>query len=279
MKFRLLALDVDGTLTDPGGRLRPLVAERVRAARAAGLRIVLCTGRRYRTSLPLIEALELEGPIVIHNGVLVKDACSGLTLEHTYLPGEVYDRALAIMRRFGSPLVYVDRYHDGIDLLCEPAQRIHAFQAEYLQDNADVVRTVDCLGASAPESVVMMSCMADEAGLVSLRSEVERALAGRVRTNFLMNKSYRGFILEVVSSASGKWPALCALARSEGIAAGEIVAVGDDHNDVEMVDRAGLGIAMGNAVDAVKRVADHVTASNDDDGLARAIERFVLAPG
>ncbi len=276
MRFRLLALDVDGTLTDPDGRLRPIVAERVLAARSAGLRVVLCTGRRYRTSLPLIEALGLEGPVVLHNGVIVKDATSGSTLEHAYLPGDVYAEALAIMRGHGSPLVYVDRYHDEVDMLCEPPDRAHPFQAEYLEDNTRVAHTVESLDAQAPEGIVLMSCMGDEPGLYRLRDEIEGTLAGRVRTNFLMNKNYRGFILEVVSSTSGKWPALQGLAERDGIARHEIVAIGDDNNDLEMIEHAGLGIAMGNAIEAVKRVADHVTASNDEDGLARAIERFVL---
>jgi Cof subfamily protein (haloacid dehalogenase superfamily) len=276
MSYRLLALDVDGTLTDPSGAVRVSVAERVRAARDRGLRVVLCTGRRFRTTLPLLEELELDGPVIVHNGVLIKDSTSAETLAHRYLPKEVYGAAIEIIKARHSPLVYVDRYHERLDMLSEPDERAHAFQAEYCADNVDVIGRVERLDDTPPGDVVMLSCMADRDLLESLRTEIEARLGERVRTNFLMNKNYRGHILETVSRDSGKWPALCALAADEGITPDEIVAVGDDNNDVEMVANAGLGIAMGNAVEAVREVADHTTRSNAEDGLARAIEHFLL---
>ena len=97
-----------------------------------------------------------------------------------------------------------------------------------------------------------------------------------MRTNFLMNKNYQGHILEIVSKQSGKWVALEQLARRHDIDPQEILAIGDDENDAEMIAGAGIGVAMGNAVPAVLDVADHQTDSNEDDGAARAIERFIL---
>ena len=119
--------------------------------------------------------------------------------------------------------------------------------------------------------------MADAEALKPLRDRVEAALGQRVRSNFLMNKNYRGHILEVVSGDSGKWIALETIASERGIAASEILAIGDDENDAEMIARAGIGVAMGNAVQAVREVADHTTLGNDEDGAARAIERFILS--
>jgi len=276
MRHRLLALDVDGTLTDPSGALRPAVADRVRAARERGLRVVLCTGRRYRTTLPLLEALELEGPVVLHNGVVVKDAATGETQAHRYLPEAVYRAAMEVVTKHHSPLVYVDRYHEDFDMLCESGERAHPFQADYCEQNLEVIRQVERLDDARPRDVVMVSCMADGESLESLRIEIETEIGESIRTNFLMNKSYRGYILETVSGLSGKWPALLALAEAEGISREEIIAIGDDNNDVEMVEQAGLGIAMGNAVEALKQVADHVTGSNAEDGLATALEEFAL---
>jgi Cof subfamily protein (haloacid dehalogenase superfamily) len=278
MPLRLLALDVDGTLLDPEGVLRPTVREAVRAARERGLSVVLCTGRRYRTALPILEQLELEGPAVLHNGVVVKDARSGRTLHHNYLPDELYTPALAIMRSVAPPLVYVDRFHQGLDIVAEPADRAHAFQAEYLADNSEVTRVVASLDGHPPGAVVMLSCMADESTLRALHGEVKKTLSTRVRTNFVINKNYRGHILEIVSAASGKWPALHTLIRERGIAPKEVLAIGDDTNDAEMVRAAGLGVAMGNAGSTVKAAADYVASSNADDGVVEAIERFILDP-
>jgi Cof subfamily protein (haloacid dehalogenase superfamily) len=262
-------------LLDPSGELRDAVRDSVRRASEQGATVVLCTGRRYRTARPILEALAVDGPGVFQNGVVVKDS-TGTTLHRHCLPRDVYSESLDLLRQVGSPVVYVDHPHGDLDFLCEPAERSHPFQGEYVRDNAFASRVVDSLDDPPSVAPVMMSCMAEEASLRELRGEVERVLGPRVRTNLIMNKVYRGHILEIVSPESGKWPALRWLAAQNGIAAHEIFALGDDHNDVELLANAGLGVAMDNAPLAVKRAADHVTASNADDGAVRALERFVL---
>jgi hydroxymethylpyrimidine pyrophosphatase-like HAD family hydrolase len=92
-----------------------------------------------------------------------------------------------------------------------------------------------------------------------------------------MNKNYQGYILEILHPSVSKWDALQRWAQGEGIAAEEIMAVGDDENDLEMIRHAGLGVAMGNAAESVKAVADFITGSNADDGLVQALQQFVLA--
>jgi Cof subfamily protein (haloacid dehalogenase superfamily) len=276
MPFRLLALDVDGTLLDPDGVLRPAVREAVRATRERGLSVVLCTGRRYRTALPILAKLDLEGPAVVHNGVVVKDGRSGRTLHHSYLPADIYAPALAAMRSVGPPLVYVDQFHEDLDMVAEPAERAHPFQAEYMADTREVTKIVASLECPPSQAIVMLSCMADQTRLKALHAEVKTTLSDRVRTNFLVNKNYRGHILEIVSAASGKWPALHRIIRERGIAPEDILAIGDDNNDAEMIEAAGLGVAMGNAGASVKAAADYVARSNADDGVVEAIERFIL---
>ena len=276
MRFRLLAIDADGTALDPESRVRPAVRDAVSAARERGLRVVLCTGRRYRTARPVLAELGLEGAAVLHNGTVVKDAQSGETLHHHYLSRDLYRETLGILRAWGPPLVYVDHYHEDIDLVTETPERAHPFQDEYWGDNAAVARVVDSLDAPPSDSVLMMSCMSDRERCEEIRQEIAAVLGDRVRTNLLINKNYRGYILETVSAASGKWPALRQVAESEGIAPEEILAIGDDENDAEMLAHAGLGIAMRNAVDKAKAAAKHITGTNAEDGVAQAIERFVL---
>jgi len=273
---RLLALDADGTVLDPKGAIRPAVQRAVGAARDRGVMVVLCTGRRYRTALPVCRELELTGPQVVQNGVLVKDVASGETLASRYLAPDLYDPALTLMRSVAPPLVYIDSEQQQVDIVCEPLDRAHAFQAEYLHDNSAVIRIVPSLDDPPSEDVVMLSCMADAAALEPLRGRIEAALGDRVRTNFLQNKNYHGQILEIVSRESGKWAALEGLANESGISGDEILAIGDDENDAEMIERAGIGVAMGNAVPTVQKVADYTTESNDEDGAARAIQRFIL---
>jgi Cof subfamily protein (haloacid dehalogenase superfamily) len=277
MHYQLLALDLDGTTLDPSGDLSDGVRDAIGEARRRGLQVVLCTGRRFRTALPLARQLELTGSIIVNNGVLVKDLESGETLQHRYLPRELYAEVLTLMREVGPPMVYVDTYHERTDLFTECPDKAHPFQREYLDDNLDFCRIVDDLGAVHREDVILMSMMADKTTLDALRLRGEQRLGNRVRMHSLINASYRGHILELLSADSGKWSALRKIAADANIPTSEIAAIGDDANDVEMLSRVGLGIAMGNAVEAAKAAADCVTRSNAEGGAIEAIERVLGA--
>jgi len=276
VSYRILALDIDGTILDPYGKLPTAVRDAVATARRRGLWVVLCTGRRFRTALPWALELELEGSIVVNNGTLVKDIQSGETLRHAYLPIDEYASVISFVRRRGSPLVYVDTYHERVDLITERCSETHDFQHEYLSDNTEFFETVDDLRDQPRSDVIMVSTMADESTLTAMREEAREEFGDRLRTHTLINKSYQGLILELLSPMSGKWPALEAVAAEADIAPEEIIAVGDDTNDIEMIRRAGLGIAMGNSVSEVKQAADRVVRSNAEGGVVEAIEKALL---
>jgi Cof subfamily protein (haloacid dehalogenase superfamily) len=277
MSIRLVALDLDGTLLDPRGQLGEEVRGAVAALLRARLRVVVCTGRRFRTALPVVERLGLTGAIVVHNGALVKDIASGKTLQHAYLPQSLYGGVLALMREQGPPLVYVDSYHEGTDILTDRIGRAHPFQQEYLEDHSEHVREVEDLAFAGHSEVIMLSTMGDEESLGRLCERARTQLGASVRTHRLINKNYRGQILEFLSPRSGKWAALERLAQAAGIAPSEIAAIGDDTNDAEMIERAGLGIAMGNAVPEARAAARVVVRGNAESGVVEAIERVLSA--
>jgi len=274
--YRIIALDIDGTILDPFGKLPPAVREAVAAAKRRGLWVILCTGRRFRTALPWAKELELEGAIVVNNGTLVKNIESGDTLRHNYLPISEYASVISFVRRRGSPLVYVDTYHEHFDLITERCSQTHAFQREYLDDNTPFFRIVDDLHDQPRSDVIMVSTMADEATLMAMRDDAHAEFGDRIRTHTLINKNYRGLILELMSPKSGKWSALEAIAAEANVAPEEIIAIGDDTNDIEMIRSAGLGIAMGNSAPAVKEAADRVVRSNAEGGVVEAIESVLL---
>jgi Cof subfamily protein (haloacid dehalogenase superfamily) len=275
MSYRLLALDLDGTLLDPAGALSQPARAAVAAARDAGLEVVLCTGRRFRTALPVLRALELGGVVVVNNGAVVKEVASGRTLHPCYVSADLYPEALRILRSAAAPLVYVDTFHEDTDFLTESQAKPHPFQQEYLEEHAAHCRFVADLAATARDDVIMLSLMADEASLRPLGELAQAALGARVKTHLIVNKNYRGHILELFSPLSGKWAALERVARGLGVPPEEIAAIGDDRNDADLLRGAGLGIAMGNAVDEVKAAADLVVRGNDADGVVEAIERVL----
>lgn len=276
MPLRLVALDLDGTLLDPYGRMQEPVCDAVASLRRAGLEVVLCTGRRFRTALPMAQRLALDGPIVTNNGVLVKDIGTGKTLQHDYLAAGLFAEVLALMRTAGPPLVYVDSYHEDLDLVTERIETAHPFQQRYLADNTAFSRVVADLAAEAlGEAVIMMSAMADLESLMRLQKQAVETLGARVFTHSLINKNYDGHILEFLSPTSGKWSALRKVAAEHGIEPDEIAAIGDDNNDAEMIRHAGLGIAMGNAVPEARAAARHVVRSNAEGGAVEAIQHLL----
>jgi Cof subfamily protein (haloacid dehalogenase superfamily) len=275
MRYRMLALDLDGTLLDPDGELGEDVREAVAAARGAGMRVVFCTGRRFRTALPVLRALDAEGPVVVNNGAVVKEVETAKTLYHSYLPAGLYPEALALMREDGTPLVYVDTYHADTDIVTERGPNVHPYQAAYIEDHTEHCRFVDDLADAPREGVIMVSMMADDARLESLQERARRQLGRRLDVHVIFNKAYRGRILELFSPLSGKWSGLARVADAERIAPQEIAAIGDDANDVGMLRGAGLGIAMGNAVEAVQAAADRIVSSNAAGGVVEAIEQVL----
>jgi hypothetical protein len=277
MSVELLALDIDGTLLDPYGALPDAARRAVREARDAGLTIVLCTGRRYRTALPILRELDLEGMVVVNNGAVVKDVASAATLHHSYFPQQLYAEAFALMSEAGSPLVYIDAYEEGFDMLVDASAETHPFQSGYLDDHAEHCRFVDGLAEAPRAEVVMLSHMADEATLLPLRERVTQHFGDALHSHLIWNKNYQGLILELLAANSGKWQAVEHVAHARGIDPSRIAAVGDDRNDAELVRRAGFGIAMGNAVDEVKRGADLVVRSNAEGGVVEAIHAVLNA--
>ena len=277
MTIRLVALDLDGTLLDPYGKLTPGVRGAVERLSRGELRVVLCTGRRFRTALPHAQALGLTGAIVVNNGAIVKDLATSETLQHAYLPDSEFDEVVAHVRSHGPPLVYLDTYRDGVDILTEHRDRAHPFQREYVDDQGAVVTIVDDVAQTARDRVIMVSTMADAPSLEELRRRAHTRFGARIQTHSLINKNYQGQILEFLSPAAGKWQALERLASSWGIAPGEMAAVGDDTNDAELLRRVGLGIAMGNALPEVRSAARAVVRGNAEGGAVEAIDQILAA--
>ena len=275
MPYRLLAVDLDGTLMDPDGLLTDAARQAVKAAQAAGLEVVLCTGRRFRTTLPVLRTLELEGRVVVNNGAVVKEIASGRTLHRDFLPAEIFPDVVALAREQGPPLVYVDSYPDEIDILTEPHGKISPYQADYIERQAAHRCFVDDLAAARRDDVILVSQMADLEVLHPLEERARRVLGARVKTHLLHNKSYDGYILELLSPSSDKWAALARVAADAGIAPAEIAAIGDDVNDIDLVRCAGLGIAMANGAKETLAAADVVVRSNAEEGVVEAIERVL----
>lgn len=273
---RLLALDVDGTLLNSRGELTERTRAALRAAAARGIHLVLATGRRYRRALPLVEPLGIEVPLVTHSGALIKDAQDHRTLFRATLEPELTAAVLAKLDRLGyQAILYQDRFEEGIDYLT-PVRRSEQLEFnEYLELNRGFKVVCPDLMQSPPGDVFAMCTLGSRDAMLGVEDELHRAFPNRLSTHVLKSPRYHGELCEIMRADATKWSAVQWLARQWGIASEEICAVGDDVNDVAMLQGAGLGIAMGHAPEAVRAAADYVTEAHDNDGLAVVVEQLI----
>jgi len=277
-RYRILALDVDGTLLDRSGQLRPRTIEAVARAAAAGIRPVLCTGRRYRRALPVARRLGLGSPLVCNSGALVKDPEGDRTLWRADLDPGLLAEVLGVFGSRGEPSVsFTDRATDEADFLVATASTGRPLFDDYLDQNRPHAEVAPAW-PSRPDLIHYHLCaIGTREAMLAVEADVLDRLPGRVQTFVQKSPRYAGTMCEVLRHDASKWSALLHLAEIWGVDPAEVVAVGDDMNDVPMLRGAGLGVAMGHSAPAVRAAADLVTGSDDEDGVALLIDKVLLA--
>ena len=280
-EFQLLALDIDGTVLDSEGRVCPELKAELERLRDRNVRTVLSTGRRWRSTLPVLEELEHACPYVVCcGGALIKQLDGHHTLYSNPVDAETVRRAADIYRDCGLvPIFLFDLPLDQPELFVAEQDREYAEEVYYLEVNRGAIRYFD---GSVPERE---ACL--EVYTVDHRSKVlpamerigKRVGEGGV-SRAMIQPRYGGseLALEVHAPDATKWTALQWLMDRWEVPAEEVLAVGDDVNDVPMLEAAGLSFAMGNASDQVKAAADSVTTSNDNHGVAEALRQVFGKP-
>ncbi len=276
--FRILALDIDGTLLDRSGTLRPRTIAAVRAAARAGMRPVLCTGRRYRRTLPIAARLGIDAPLVCNSGALLKGIDGHRTLWRADLADDVLKGVIATFRDRDEPAVsFTDRSPADLDFLVAVAPSGRPLFDDYVDQNREHAE-VDpgWLDRSAPRHYHLCA-IGTRSTMLDFEAAIHDRLPDQTRTFVQKSPRYAGTMCEILRHDASKWTALLHLARLWDVDPAQICAVGDDRNDVPMLRGAGLGVAMGHAAADVVEAADLVTGSDDEDGLAMLIEGVLLA--
>jgi hydroxymethylpyrimidine pyrophosphatase-like HAD family hydrolase len=277
-RYRILALDVDGTLLDPSGRLPERTAAAVRRAAAAGLRPVLCTGRRYRRALPVAESLGIDAPLVCNSGALVKDPEGHRTLWRADLGPGLAGEVLRMLRERGQPAVsMIDHGPTGPDFLVERFPTGRRLFDDYVGRNREHAgERPGWMAEAGPAGHFHLFAIGDRPGMLGLEAEIVGELGVAIRTFVQRSPAYEGTMCEVLRADASKWAGVVHLAEIWGVWPEEVVAVGDDMNDVPMLAGAGLGVAMGHAPEAVRAAADRVLAGDNGGAeLAEFIEGLV----
>jgi 5-amino-6-(5-phospho-D-ribitylamino)uracil phosphatase len=286
-RYRMLALDVDGTLLDPQGTLRQRTVAAVTRAAQAGILPVLCTGRRYRRARPIAEQLRLNSPLVCNSGAIVKDPNDGRTLWRADFDAALTERVLALFQRHAEPaVVFTDRAEHEPDFIVKEYPTGRAPFDDYVTQNQPHV-AIDAAwpwsavddsnrdNGSPPATLFHLFAIGTHGAMLDFQKKVHCELEGQVQTFVQRSPRYVGFMCEILRHDAGKWAAILHLAERWGIAADEICAIGDDANDIPMLRSAGLGVAMGHARREVQDAAGWVTGSHDEDGVATLVDQIL----
>ncbi|MCL1989843.1 MAG: Cof-type HAD-IIB family hydrolase [Defluviitaleaceae bacterium] len=267
MDYKLMALDIDGTLVSSNHQLLPETQHALIEAQTQGLKLVLASGRPTPGMMKLAEALELEkfgGFVLSYNGGRITNMQTKEVIHEVFLTPEeaheIYDFAKennVNMMAYDEADIITEDDDDYIQI----ESTINAMPLKRTDDfkKAVVNKTIKVLTTGSPEIIV----------------EVEKAYIEKFEDRFSICRSMP-FFLEVMPQGINKAASLGKLLATLDLTPDEMIACGDGFNDIEMVKYAGLGVAMENAVDEVKAVANYVTKSNDDDGIAHVIKKFVL---
>jgi len=276
MAVRLIALDIDGTLLD--SRWQVPEANRLAIAEAArrGIEVALVTGRRYDFAMPV--ARELDAPItmIVNNGALVRSH-DGTTHLRYLLPAKIARQVLELTRpwRDGAALIF-DRLREN-QLMLEVIDPSDTLRYSYYSRNLQFIGVAKPLESSLTEDPiqVMFSGPVEEMRKAEMLLR-EAPFAAEYTLAMTVYESKDFAMIDVLNPTSTKGVALAEWAALRGIAREDVLAIGDNHNDLEMLAYAGIPVVMGNGVSALKNFGWHQTTSNDEAGVAAAIEHFAL---
>jgi len=273
--YRVVALDIDGTILDSRQRVTDELKAVLARLSARSVRAVLCTGRRWSGALPVLRTLEHGHPIVVcSGGALIKDADTGRTLRAVPMPRRTAQEAVRVMRRNGLlPMVLYDRPAEKPDLLVAERDRPLVGRLPYAAAHAPGWEWYAGEFPDGDEPPLVCYAVDErgpiEQGLAALREALgEAAIANALG---LPRYGPTQTALEVHDPGATKWLSLAWLLERWGMGPADVVAIGDDVNDVPMLRAAGLSFAMGNAPPSVKAEADAVTGSNDEHGVVEAL--------
>jgi len=269
--IRLIATDLDDTLLNEEWKISEGNARAIRRSLEKGVKVTVATGRMAVSAREYARELGLDIPIITYHGALIEQSLSREVLYRKAIPSNLAAEILGNLqdRRIYTQVHLKDRVFTN-------ASRNNEYSELYHRMTGIEIEKTDYLDLLQRESdgVEKIICIAEEEVLEDIADKYKKIYEGRV--NFT---SSRKNFLEIIDKEVNKATALKALADRWGIRREEIMALGDSPNDREMIIYAGVGVAVENAHPEIRKVADYITCSNREDGVARAIERFVLTEG
>lgn len=274
--YRMIAIDLDGTLLSPTGEVTPRARQAVHKCLSAGLLVCFATGRNWTESQAVLEAVDHYPTAVFVGGAMVIDTKHRQTIHRTLMGPELAAELCQFLEAQGhAALALQDTASAGVDYLISGDVPLDEATRQWMSVTQAKVKSVGRLAEQAHEHTIRVGICASKEEIEKVKTALAAAFEQRVVYQNLLVPAYGVEVLEVFDPAVNKWEGILHVARHHGINAEQIVAIGDDVNDIPMIQNAGLGIAMGNARQPVLAVARRVIGANHDEGLAEFLEELV----
>jgi hypothetical protein len=277
MPIKLLALDIDGTLLTSRGEMTSRTRTAIDTARQSGTQVVLLTGRRFGSAYLLLQELKLDLPVICHNGALTKDVKTLETLNLHPLEIETAHEIIMIARKFKTDMVCCCDEPQGFGVMViEGVSEDNQALNRYINKYRDHVVEAPDLIEHVKDPPIQVMFSGPCAQMEDFSDQLQSTLGNDIRVFRTIYPKFDLTILDAVSVRASKGDSLAEIANERGFVREEVMAIGDNHNDLTMLNYAGLGVVMGNADEEIKGMNFSLTFSNDEDGVAAAIERYIL---
>lgn len=270
--IKLVAIDIDGTLVNEKKIVTDKVRQAIHAAMDQGVKIVLCTGRPIAGIRPYLEELRMQAEddfVISQNGAVITRTDTGEVIEKWPLALADVRQWYEFGKDFAANFLVMNEEHFHLVM---PEGEEPSIRTALLDEGKTVRMAVEVADINALQEEYLKLLFFGKPAEID---EVEAAIPPAFRENFAVVRS-QVYLLEVAAKGIDKGKALTKLAQDLGYAHEEVMAIGDGNNDYEMIKAAGLGVVMENGTDHLKSVANELTLSNENDGVAHAIEKFVL---
>ena len=269
MAIKLIAIDIDGTLINSNKEITTFTKEVIHHVRKQGVRVVLCTGRPFLGAQRYVNELGLdlqEEYLITYNGGLIQNTLTKEVIHHIGLSGNDYKRIAKLAMEIGTHFHALDF---GAIYTSNRDMSRYTGHDSYFTTMPILYRTMEEIHNNDEFTKMMLI---DEPEILD---DALAKIPAQYFEEYTIFKS-EPYYCEILNKEASKGQAVHRLAASLQLSQHEIMAIGDHPNDLDMVQNAGIGVAMGNAVDEVKNIADYITSTNNEDGVAKAIEKFIL---
>lgn len=263
--YKLVALDMDGTLLNENKKINDRVKKAIADARKKGVKVILSSGRGFKGIEKYVKELQLDELVISLNGAIVTDASGEKLVFNNYMDPDVNRRIIELQKEYDIFSINFIGEKMYVEELNEKAMYFATFEG------VEVIAVGNMLEFYNAQPISKMLMIEKHEKFLVFKQKLIEELGEYVNATFSLPD-----FLEVYNINVNKGIVLHKIAEYYGLKREEVIAIGDGENDISMIQYAGLGVAMENAMDLVKNSADLIAKSNVEDGVALVIEKYIL---